>query len=133
VVHNPNTIKFSIISESYPNFVTMHDVKWDKFKDNSLKFVWDEANKTLTETFTSFRENINKSFLAVSFYVTALSYSLVQIIEGGIKINTAPYITIFLGMSAAIWVIWANLFPEQMNISGTKPEKLLHDYYIQDG
>jgi hypothetical protein len=50
-----------------------------KLKTKSLDYVYSESEKLLNETFTSFRRNSDKSYIAVAFYLGLIYFFLFSV------------------------------------------------------
>jgi len=107
-------------------------VSWDKYTDESLDFILDQSEKLLEETFKSFREVINKSYIALAIYVSIISYCYNEIIAYHTSIiKTIPYCVLICGTGYCIYLIWDNLFPTKMSFLGSQPRVLIDRYFEQ--
>lgn len=110
----------------------MQDVQWGKYDDATLDFVFSESKSLQQETLNSFRESINRSYGAIVFFGTMLAFCLEKLISNEFSKELLPYFIAIAGLSVCIGVVWNNLLPGKMNIYGTKPDRLLNDYFSQD-
>ncbi len=108
----------------------MQDRKWELYDDDALAFVFTESSKMLDETFKSFRESLNRSFIIVAVYSGFISFCFNEIIKPrSFELWKWSYWLMFLGILYAIWVIRKNILPSQMYFSGTNPSKLIGGYF----
>lgn len=99
------------------------DQDFSKFSNEYLQFAFEEADKALSESLVSYREIINKSYLAIAFYISALVFFI-----GHLKESEAY---IFLSAISVVCILWIanNLFSSKMYSPGTEPSYTIHSYY----
>jgi hypothetical protein len=59
----------------------MVETNWSNYDKDSLDFVYKESTKMLEETFKSFRESSNKSYIALAVYSAMLSYCFKELVK----------------------------------------------------
>jgi hypothetical protein len=106
---------------------------WDNYTDDSLDFILEQAEKLLYETFSSFRQITNKSYVALAFYVSFMAYCFDKILnEKPFNLmSSIPYLVVIMGLIGCIIIIWKNLFPSNMSFPGSKPIAMVHPYFEQ--
>ena len=95
-----------------------------KFSSDYLKLAYEEAEKALLESLLSYREIINKSYIAAAFYVSAIVYL--------IDMNEISAFRIILSIASAIscFIILLNLISAKMYSPGTEPRYSVHEYFL---
>ena len=97
-----------------------------KLKTKSLDYVYSESEKLLNETFTSFRRNSDKSYIAVAFYLGLIYFFYSQLEDNSIF----SIIGIFL-YTISILLILKSLKPRVMNLIGSQVKDIELSYYEQ--
>ncbi|HRH51659.1 MAG TPA: hypothetical protein PLP23_23120 [Panacibacter sp.] len=110
----------------------MKNANWSNYDKDSLDFIYKESTKMLEETFKSFRESSNKSYIALAVYSGMISYCFKEIVQRNISLSSLPYIITAAGSVAAIILLWSNLMPKKMTLAGTEPSKLIHPFFEQE-
>lgn len=110
----------------------MENANWSNYDKDALDFVFKESTKLLEETFKSFRESSNKSYIALAVYSGMLTYCFKELVQHGMSSVTVPYVIGGIGAVIAIILLWSNLMPNEMTLAGTKPDKLIHPFYEQE-
>lgn len=110
----------------------MKNSNWSSYDKDSLDFVYKESTKMLEETFKSFRESSNKSYIALAVYSGMLSYCFKEIVKQGVCLEGLPYIISGAGSVIAIILLWSNLMPKKMTLAGTEPKNLIHPFFEQE-
>ena len=105
----------------------LEKTNWSNYSDESIDFIFSQAEKLLDETFTSFREITNRSYGALAIYISILSYCFNKIanINPFCWYSAFPYLIIIIGLVLCILIIWSNLLPKKMKFPGAEPNKLL--------
>lgn len=107
---------------------TLHNVEWSKYSNEAIEFTFSESAKLLEETFTSFRQNIDKSYLATAIYTGLLSFSYTQMLPFK-SVYSVSFFILAIGAAYSIYCIWGNLKPNKMCFVGTQPKDLIHPYF----
>jgi len=110
----------------------MVETNWSNYDKDSLDFVYKESTKMLEETFKSFRESSNKSYIALAVYSAMLSYCFKELVKQSGCLQSLPYIVTGTGSVVAIILLWSNLMPKKMILAGTEPKKLIHPFFEQE-
>ncbi len=110
----------------------MNEAIWSNYDKEALDFVYKESSKMLEETFKSFRESSNKSYIALALYSGMLSYCFKEIVKESACMESFPYIITGIGSVVAIILLWSNLMPKKMTLAGTEPKKLIHPFFEQE-
>lgn len=110
----------------------MKNSNWSKYDKESLDFVYKESTKMLEETFKSFRESSNKSYIALAVYSGMLTYCFKEIVKQGVCLESLPYIITGAGSVIAIILLWSNLMPNKMTLAGTEPKNLVHPFFERE-
>jgi hypothetical protein len=107
------------------------EIENEKYTDESIAFVLEQAEKLLKETFKTFRELTNKSYITFAFYISFLSYCFNKIIdEKPFSLTySVPFFIMILGLIFCIIILWKNLFPSNMSFPGSKPNVMIHPYF----
>ncbi len=100
------------------------DIDYSKFQDEFLKLAFEEASKRLTESFNSFRQIVDKSFIASGIYFSILVYAFDHLT------NVVPNTVLLIVSVICIWKIWPNLMPGQLYFPGADPKDTLHEFYF---
>lgn len=106
----------------------MSQVNWEKYSKESIDFILNQSEKTILETFVSYREVTNKSYSALAIYSSILSYCILQIIEGQ-NTSTIYFSLLSLGLISSIAVIFVNLKPKLMTFVGSSKSLLCQKYF----
>lgn len=104
----------------------MNPIDTSKFTIESLKFIFNEADKLQTNLLKSISENTTKSFFLFAVYSSLLSYAFVKLIA-----NETHYIILVFGAFFGIYMIKNNLAPMTVNFNGALPENMLDSYFDQ--
>ncbi|GMV77152.1 MAG: hypothetical protein AMXMBFR79_02870 [Chitinophagaceae bacterium] len=107
----------------------MKQANWSNYDKDSLDFVYKESTKMLEETFKSFRESSNKSYIALAVYSGMLSYCFKELVKQSVCLESLPYIITGVGSVVAIILLWSNLMPKKMTLAGTEPKNLIHPFF----
>ena len=108
------------------------ETDWSKYSNESIDFILAQSEKSMNETFVSYRENTNKSYAALAIYSSLLSYCIAKIVTDE---NVKSYVYLFvlsLGMLSCIIIIFSNLNPKKMSFIGSCKSLLCQDYYEND-
>jgi hypothetical protein len=108
------------------------EIDVNKYTDESLEFILDQSEKLLKETFTSYRETINKSYIALGFYISIISFAINKVVNDNLSfIKLIPYLIIIAGIFNCIYIIWNNLFASEMKFIGSDPKCLINKFFEQ--
>ena len=102
---------------------------WSKYTNASIDFIFSQSEKTLNETFVSYRENTNKSYAALAIFSGILSYCITNIIDKTKELEFIYYLLLSIGMFICIAIIFVNLKPKKMTFIGSCKRLLCQDYY----
>ncbi len=101
----------------------------EKYEKESLGLIYNEAISHLTETFKSFREVTNKSYVTIGIYFSIISYSLSKLFDLEYSEIDPFFFSIAIIMFITSGILLGNILPAKMTMPGCKPEKLIHSYY----
>ena len=102
---------------------------WSKYSDGSIDFILSQSEKTMNETFVSYRENTNKSYAALAVFSGLLSYCIANIVENNNQDSFTYFLLLAIGMTGSIVIIFVNLKPKKMAFLGSCKSLLCQDYY----
>lgn len=102
---------------------------WTKYSVDSIDFILSQSEKTMNETFVSYRENTNKSYAALAIYSGILSYCASSAIEKFDSKVLIFFLILSIGMLLCIGIIFINLKPKKMAFIGSCKSLLCQDYY----
>lgn len=102
---------------------------WSKYSDGSIDFILSQSEKTMNETFVSYRENTNKSYAALAIFSGLLSYCIANIVDKAHENSFAYYLLLAIGMVFCTGIIFVNLKPKKMAFLGSCKSLLCQDYY----
>ncbi len=102
---------------------------WSKYSDGSIDFILSQSEKTMNETFVSYRENTNKSYAALAIFSGILSYCIANIIDKTHENSFTYFLLLSIGMVFCIGIIFVNLKPKKMTFLGSCKSLLCQDYY----
>lgn len=105
----------------------MKESDFADYDDAAVDFVFSESSKMLDETFKSFRESINKSFIVFAIYSGILSYSFNEALKRADY--RLSYIIAFIGALIGAILITRNLLPGKMILPGTNPKDFIDPYF----
>ena len=108
----------------------MQDKNWNLYSDDSITFMFSESSKMLEETFKSFRESLNRSFLIVAVYSGFVTFCFNEAIRTDNWADwKCAYVIMFIGVIISILRISKNLLPSSMFFLGTEPNQLTVPYF----
>lgn len=102
---------------------------WSKYSNESIDFILSQSEKTMNETFLSYRENTNKSYAALAIFISLLSYCITSIIAKSNEKSIIYLLLISVGILFSIGIIFINLNPKRMAFIGSCKSLLCQDYY----
>jgi hypothetical protein len=102
---------------------------WSKYSDEAIDFILSQSEKTMNESFASYRENTNKSYAALAIFSSLLSYCIANIVGKTNENSFVYYLLLSIGMAFCIGIIFANLKPKKMAFLGSCKSLLCQDYY----
>jgi hypothetical protein len=105
---------------------------WSKYSNESIDFILSQSEKTMNETFVSYRENTNKSYSALAIFSGILSYCVSQMIEKSNENSLLYLILLSVGMAFCIGIIFMNLKPKKMAFIGSCQSLMCQEYYEND-
>ena len=110
----------------------LRNTDWSKYSDSSIDFILSQSEKTMNETFVSYRENTNKSYAALAIFSGLLSYSVANIIDKTHENSFMYFLLMAIGMTICIGIIFVNLKPKKMTFLGSCKSLLCQDYYEKE-
>jgi sensor histidine kinase YesM len=105
---------------------------WSKYSNEAIDFILSQSEKTMKETFVSYRENTNKSYAALAIFSGLLSYCITHIIDKGQEKIFVYFLFLSIGMVFCIGIIFLNLKPNKMTFIGSRKSLLCQEYYEKD-
>jgi hypothetical protein len=105
------------------------EINWSKYSDASIDFILSQSEKTMNETFLSYRENANKSYAALAIYSGILSYCVTKIIDGESQQSFMYFLLLSIGMGLSIFFIFGNLKPKRMTFVGSCKSLLCQEHF----
>lgn len=88
-----------------------------------LKIAFEESSKRLEASLRSFRQIVDKSYVATAIYFSVIAYFFD-------KMEVDPvYWIVLIGAIISTIKIWSNLFPGIMYLPGTDPKDSIHSFY----
>ena len=106
------------------------DINWDKYDEKELDFILNNSTKILEETVKSFRETTNKSYIALGFYVSIISYCVNKIFTDNTYLF---YLIPISGISICLYCLWSTLLPSKLMFQGVLPQNLINEDFEEIG
>lgn len=105
------------------------EIREEKYSEESLRVIFSEGDKQLSEIVKGFREITNKSYFAIGIYFSVISYAFLKSLE----LNNEPiqiiHITLMVIMIVPVGFIIPNIYPAKIVFVGAQPKNLIHEAY----